>query len=51
MKPVNWFEVDVEGLKALFKGKSKKYIINELVANAWDENITFCKIGIVSISD
>jgi len=40
----NWFEVDKEGLKALQAGKPKTFIINELVQNAWDENITFCKV-------
>jgi len=42
----NWFDVDKEGLKALQAGKSKTFIINELVQNAWDENITYCKIDI-----
>lgn len=52
----NWFEVDKDGLKALQLGKPKSYIIRELVANAWDENITLCKIetshknGIATVS-
>jgi len=56
MKAKSWFEVDKDGLKALQLGKPKSYIIRELVANAWDENITFCKIetahknGIATIS-
>jgi hypothetical protein len=55
-KPKNWFEVDKDGLKALQLGKPKSYIIRELVANAWDENITICKVeshnenGITTIS-
>jgi len=40
-----WFEVDVKGFKALYANKSKKYIINELVQNAWDEDITECKVN------
>lgn len=42
----DWFSVDKEGLKALQKGKSKTFIINELVQNAWDENINECKVNI-----
>ena len=40
----NWFEVDREGLKALQAGKPKTFIINELIQNAWDEDITTCKV-------
>ena len=55
-KTKSCFEVDKEGLKVLQLGKPKTYIIRELVANAWDENITLCKIetihenGIATIS-
>ena len=45
-KTKNWFEVDVEGLKALQKGKSKTFIVRELVQNAWDENIKTCELNI-----
>jgi len=38
----DWFSVDKEGLRALQKGKSKTFVINELVQNAWDENIKHC---------
>lgn len=41
-----WFSVDKEGLKALQKGKSKTFIINELCQNAFDEDIKECKIDI-----
>jgi len=40
----NWFVVDKEGLAQLQKGKSKTFIVNELVQNAWDENITLSGI-------
>lgn len=40
----NWFDVDVEGLKALQKGKSKTFVIRELIQNAWDENIKNCEL-------
>jgi hypothetical protein len=39
-----WFEVDKEGLKALQKGKPKTFIVNELVQNAWDEDISSCYV-------
>ena len=45
-KTKNWFEVDVEGLKALQKGKSKTFIVRELIQNAWDENIKNCELDI-----
>lgn len=37
-----WFSVDKEGLRVLQKGKSKTFVINELVQNAWDEDINKC---------
>lgn len=42
MKNKNWFEVSKEGLRQLWAGKSKDFIIRELVQNAWDENISKC---------
>lgn len=44
----NWFDIDKQGLAKLFAGKSKVFILHELVANAWDTNspvvnITFTK--------
>jgi len=47
----NWFTVDKAGLRALQKGKSKTFIINELVQNAFDQNITFCKVDIHQITN
>jgi hypothetical protein len=44
MKNKNWFEVDVKGLKALQAGKPKHYLLRELVANAFDENIKVCSV-------
>ena len=32
----NWFDIDKTGLSKLFAGKSKVFILHELVANAWD---------------
>lgn len=42
----NWFEVDKKGLQALQAGKSKTFIIRELVQNAFDEDIKECTIQI-----
>lgn len=33
----NWFEVDTKGLRTLYAGKSKTFILRELIQNAWDE--------------
>jgi hypothetical protein len=40
----SWFEVDVKGLRALQAGKPKHYILRELIANAFDENIKICRV-------
>ncbi len=42
----NWFEVDTKGLKALQEGKPKTFIVRELLQNAFDENITSCKLDV-----
>lgn len=36
----SWFEVDRNGLKQLLAARDKAFIVFELIANAWDENIT-----------
>ena len=46
MRVKNWFDVDRVGLKSLQDGKPKSWIARELIQNAWDENITFCKVEI-----
>lgn len=45
MKTKNWFEVDRQGLKTLQAGKPKHYVLRELVQNAWDEDITVCRVS------
>jgi len=47
MKTKNWFEVSKKGLKSLQEGKPKHYIVRELVQNAFDENITYCKTDLI----
>lgn len=32
-----WFEVDRQGLKKLFAGEDKNFILRELIQNSWDE--------------
>lgn len=44
VKTKNWFEISTSGLKELQSGKSKSYIVRELIANAFDENITKCEV-------
>ena len=45
-KTKQWFAVDTDGLKKLQEGKSKTFIIRELVQNVWDEQSSICKIEI-----
>ncbi len=47
----NWFEVDKEGLAQLMAGKPKSYILRELIQNAWDEDITYCRVTISHLNN
>ncbi|MEW6613963.1 MAG: hypothetical protein AB1401_00605 [Thermodesulfobacteriota bacterium] len=40
----NWLEVSRSGLRELQEGKPKHFIVRELVQNAWDEKVTYCKL-------
>jgi len=42
----NWFEIDVDGFRDLYKNKPKTFIINELVQNAFDENTKECSVWV-----
>jgi hypothetical protein len=42
----NWFEVDRKGLRQLQEGKSKTFVVRELLQNAFDEDIKTCKLYI-----
>jgi hypothetical protein len=46
MSTKNWFEVDRSGLKALQEGKSKTFVVRELIQNAFDEEIKRCRLFI-----
>ena len=45
MKSKNWFEVSREGLRQLQAGKSKDFVVRELIQNAWDEDISICHLN------
>lgn len=55
----NWFEVSRDGLRELWLGKPKSYVLRELVQNAWDEDIAECNvmleyadgIAVISVED
>jgi hypothetical protein len=36
----NWFNVDKAGLAKLLAGRSKAFLLYELLQNAWDQNVT-----------
>ena len=40
------FEVSTEGMKGLHDGRPLWSLVKELVANAWDEETTICKVTI-----
>jgi hypothetical protein len=40
----NWFEVSREGLKELYADRAEKFVLRELIQNAWDEPITTCNV-------
>lgn len=42
----DWFAVDAEGFAALQRGREPWKLVKELVANAWDEEITICEVEI-----
>jgi len=40
MSKNTWLEIDKEGLRKTLSQKDKVFIVNEMVSNAWDEDIT-----------
>jgi hypothetical protein len=36
----SWFDVDKQGLSKLMEGRSKSFVLYELLQNAWDQNVT-----------
>lgn len=49
MNKNNWFTTDMKGFAQLLDGRSKGFIINEMVQNAWDQNITKVEITLEPI--
>ena len=44
-----WFDVDKDGLAKLLAGKSKMHAINELIQNAWDQDVTGVQVELIPI--
>ncbi len=48
---MGWFDVDRAGLRALYAGKGRGWIVRELVQNAFDElGVIYCKITLAHVS-
>lgn len=45
----NWFDVDKQGLAKLMDGKSKVFVIHELLQNAWDTNAGQVEVKLVKL--
>ena len=43
---MSWFEIDKDGLRQLQGAREKWRLVNELVQNAFDEEITYCDINV-----
>src|SRR5258708_867892 len=39
-----WFDVDKKGLGKLVAGRSKAFVLYELLQNAWDQNVTTVQV-------
>lgn len=46
----NWFDVDRAGLAKLMAGRSKAFIVYELLQNAWDQNVTRVDVVLVPLT-
>ena len=44
MTATAWFDVDKSGLAKLMAGRSKAFVLYELLQNAWDQNVTGVKV-------
>lgn len=44
-----WFEVDKAGLAKLMAGRSKAFVVFELLQNAWDQNVTSVDVRIEAV--
>ena len=46
----NWFDVDKAGLAKLMAGRSKAFILFELIQNAWDQNVTQVSVTLTPLA-
>jgi len=46
----NWFNVDKKGLAKLMAGKSKAFVLYELLQNAWDQKVTKVDVTITPVN-
>lgn len=44
-----WFDVDKKGLGKLVAGRSKAFVLYELLQNAWDQNVTQVKVTLTAL--
>ncbi|MBW8015104.1 MAG: hypothetical protein FVQ82_02885 [Planctomycetes bacterium] len=49
MNKSNWFDVNNKGLSELVGGRNKAFIVNEMIQNSWDQNVTKVKITLEPI--
>ena len=45
-----WFEVDRKGLAGLVANRDKSFIVNELIQNAWDQDVTKVTVTLTDAS-
>ena len=46
----NWFDVDKAGLAKLMAGRSKAFIVYELLQNAWDQSVTQVEMVLIPLT-
>jgi hypothetical protein len=46
----NWFDVDKAGLAKLMAGRSKAFVLFELLQNAWDQNVTEVNVTLTPLA-
>lgn len=49
MAATAWFDVDRKGLAKLMAGRSKAFVLYELLQNAWDQRVTQVSVTIAAL--